>query len=56
MNYVNNTNLKPECVVILTDGEVGGNWGTEWSAPVLWVITKNKNITAAVGKTIHIED
>jgi len=56
MNYVNNTNMKPECVVILTDGEVGGNWGTEWSAPVLWVITNTRSITAAVGKTIHIED
>lgn len=56
MNYINNRNMKPECIVILTDGEVGDNWGTEWSAPVLWVITNTRNITAAVGKTIHIED
>ena len=55
MNYINNRNMKPECIVILTDGEIS-DWGTEWAAPVLWVIINNKNITAPVGKTIHIED
>lgn len=55
MNYINNRNMKPECIVMLTDGEIS-DWGTEWAAPVLWVIINNKNITAPVGKTIHIED
>jgi predicted metal-dependent peptidase len=56
MNYINNRNMQPECIVILTDGEVGDNWGTEWSAPVLWVITNTRSITAPVGKSIHIEE
>jgi len=56
MNYINNTSMKPECIVILTDGEVGGNWGTEWAAPVLWVIKGSSSITAATGKSIHIEE
>jgi predicted metal-dependent peptidase len=56
MNYSNNRNMKPECIVVLTDGEVGDNWGTEWSAPVLWVITNTRNITAPVGKSICIEE
>ena len=55
MNYINNRNMKPECIVMLTDGEIS-DWGTEWAAPVLWVIINNKNITAPVGKTIHIEE
>jgi predicted metal-dependent peptidase len=56
MNYINNRNMKPECIVILTDGEVGGNWGTEWAAPVLWVIKGPSSITAPVGKSICIEE
>lgn len=56
MNYINNTNMQPECVIILTDGEVGDNWGTEWAAPVLWVIKGNPDAMSPVGKTIHIED
>jgi len=55
-NYINNRNMQPECIVILTDGEVGGNWGTEWAAPVLWVIKGSSSITAPVGKSIHIEE
>jgi predicted metal-dependent peptidase len=55
MNYVNNRNIKPQCIIILTDGEVGGNWGTEWNAPVLWVVVGNRNIVAPVGTTIHME-
>ena len=48
-------NIKPECVVMLTDGEIWGNaWG-EWDSPVLWVIT-NKNIVSPVGQTINIKE
>jgi hypothetical protein len=47
-------NLKPECVVVLTDGYLGGDWGT-WDVPVLWAINGNKNATANVGVTIHID-
>jgi predicted metal-dependent peptidase len=50
--YLNEHGIKPECVVMLTDGYVGG-WGT-WSVPVLWCILNNKRATADVGKTVHI--
>lgn len=52
--YLKDKNLKPECIIILTDGEVGNDWGT-WDAPVLWVIVNNKSATAPTGKTINIE-
>jgi predicted metal-dependent peptidase len=55
MNYINNRNMQPECVVILTDGEIG-DWGTEWSAPVLWVVKNTRTIIAPMGKSIHIEE
>ncbi len=50
--YLNEHGIKPECVVMLTDGYVGG-WG-QWSVPVLWCILNNKKATADVGKTVHI--
>jgi predicted metal-dependent peptidase len=48
-------NIKPECVVMLTDGYLGGDWG-QWTVPVLWCILNNKSAQATVGTTIHIED
>ena len=54
MNYVNNRNMQPECVVMLTDGAIN-DWGNEWSAPVLWAIT-GRGITAPNGKSIQVGD
>jgi len=54
MNYVNNRNMQPECIVMLTDGAIG-DWGNEWTAPVLWAIT-GRGITAPNGKSIQIGD
>jgi predicted metal-dependent peptidase len=49
--------IKPDAVIVFTDGEVCG-WGeSEWDWPVLWGIYNPHNkITAPIGKTIHIED
>jgi hypothetical protein len=53
--YLEEKRIEPECIVILTDGEVP-NWGHNWNAPVLWVIKNDRHkITAANGKTIHIK-
>jgi predicted metal-dependent peptidase len=49
-------NIKPECVIMLTDGYVGGDWGNEWTAPVLWCIVGGNTDVAPNGKTIHIKD
>ena len=51
--YMREQNIMPDCVVVLTDGEVGGDWGGEWPVPVLWCIT-NKRISAPVGITTHM--
>lgn len=56
MNYLNQKNIKPECIVMLTDGCIGSDWGSEWPAPVLWVICGNSGTYAPVGKTVHIKD
>jgi hypothetical protein len=52
--YLREKQIKPDAVVVLTDGEVLG-WG-EWEVPVLWAIYNPSNtITAPVGKTIHVK-
>lgn len=53
--YLREHKLKPDCVVMLTDGCVGDDWGGDWPCPVLWVIVDNPSATAPVGKTIHID-
>ncbi len=52
--YLNEHGIKPDCIVMLTDGEVFGSWGTDWPAPILWCIADNKHITAACGATVHM--
>jgi predicted metal-dependent peptidase len=52
--YLKKHSLKPECVVVLTDGYVGSDWGTDWEVPVLWVVCGGNTAIAPNGKTIHI--
>ncbi len=54
--YINKHNMDAECIIILTDGYVGDDWGSEWKSPLLWVITQNAGVEADQGKTIHIEE
>lgn len=53
--YMNEHGIKPELVIVLTDGYLGGSWG-QWSVPVMWCIQGNKSAQADVGTTIHIEE
>ncbi len=52
--YLDKHGIKPECVIMLTDGYVG-QWG-DWEVPILWAICGGNKCTAPVGKTIHVED
>lgn len=50
--------MKPDCIIMLTDGEVP-NWGSDWPAPILWVIVnpwRGNSVYADCGQTIHLED
>lgn len=55
IEYMKEKGIKPEAVIILTDG-FNSNWGTDWNAPVLWTIVRNKGTDAPVGKTIHVRE
>jgi predicted metal-dependent peptidase len=54
--YLKDKGIKPECVIMLTDGYVGNDWGTDWEVPVLWTIAGNTNAVAPNGRTVHIND
>ena len=54
-SYLKDKRIAPECVIMLTDGYVGGDWGADWPAPTLWCITGGNKDVASNGKTIHIE-
>lgn len=55
MHYLKERNIKPEVIVMLTDGYIG-DWGDEWDAPILWAISNgSSDVLAPVGKTIHIK-
>ena len=53
--YLKEKNIQPECVIVLTDGYVGGDWGSGWTAPVMWCIVGGYDGNADNGKTIHIK-
>jgi predicted metal-dependent peptidase len=52
--YLKDKAIKPECVIMLTDGYVGDDWGGDWPCPVLWTIVAGNSDVAPSGKTIHI--
>ena len=54
VRYLKDEKIKPDAVILLTDGEIG-DWGT-WESPVLWLIANKDKITAPVGKTINVPE
>jgi predicted metal-dependent peptidase len=52
--YIQDKQLKAQCVIVLTDGSLGGSWG-EWQHPVLWAILDNKSAVPSVGQAVHIK-
>jgi predicted metal-dependent peptidase len=54
--YLTEKKIVPECIIILTDGYVGSDWGNDWTAPILWAIVGGNTDVSPNGKTIHIKD
>jgi len=51
--YMQAKGINPQAVIVLTDGYLGGSWGS-WNSPVLWCILDNARTTADNGTTVHI--
>jgi len=52
-DYLRTKGIKPQAVVMLTDGYVS-SWGV-WDVPVLWCVIGSK-IVPPVGRVVHVED
>jgi len=53
--YLKDNQIKPECVIVLTDGYIyGNNWGT-WNVPVLWTIVGGNKVVPPMGTTIYLD-
>jgi predicted metal-dependent peptidase len=53
-DYLRTEKIKPDAIIVLTDGEVG-SWGN-FDAPLLWAIHNRRNtIVAPTGRTIQLE-
>jgi len=49
--YMDEQGIEPTCSIVLTDGELGSDWGN-WRSPVLWAMTSR--VVAPVGTTIRL--
>jgi predicted metal-dependent peptidase len=54
--YLQEKNITPDVIVMFTDGYVSGDWGSNWPAPLMWVVHNNKRAMASHGITVHIGD
>lgn len=52
--YITQQAITAQAVIVLTDGYLGGSWGS-WSTPVLWCVLDNKSANPSVGKAVHIK-
>jgi len=52
--YLTEHGVKPQAAIVLTDGYLGGSWGS-WSCPVLWCILDNRSAKPNTGKHVHIK-
>lgn len=54
LQYMDKEDIKPDCIIIFTDGYVEQDWGgNKWPAPVLWCVS-TKGLIAPFGKTLYV--
>jgi predicted metal-dependent peptidase len=55
-DYMTAKGIKPQAVVVFTDGYLGNDWGKgKWTVPVLWCIDGNDSARPPMGKYVHIK-
>lgn len=53
--YLVSKNVQTECVVVFTDGYVESNIEWNHQAPLLWLVTQNKDFKAPTGKVVKFD-
>jgi len=53
--YIRDNNIKAEAAIVLTDGEVGNDFGGRWDLPLLWCFTNDHSPKPPVGKCVVVK-
>ena len=53
-SYIQEKQLNAQAVIVLTDGYLGGSWGT-WTHPVLWCLLNNRHAVPSVGSKVNVD-
>lgn len=54
LDYMKARDIKPDCIIVFTDGYVESDWGGDgWPAPVMWCVS-TKGVTAPTGKSLFV--
>ena len=53
-DYMVRERLKPDCLLVLTDGYVESQFDWRVESPTLWLVTQNKNFAPPVGRVINV--
>lgn len=54
LDYMRQQQIRPDCIIIFSDGYVENDWGGDgWPAPLLWAISV-KGMVAPIGKTLYV--
>lgn len=52
--YLDAKGIKPDCIIMFTDGYVEHDWGgNNWPCPILWCVSE-KHRVAPTGKTLYV--
>ena len=54
--YINKEQLKPECVIVFTDGYVESDPKWNIIPPTLWMVTQAKDWVPPSGKKVMVND
>jgi len=53
--YLKDKNVKPEAVIVFTDGYLGGGWGSWSGIPLLWCFIDNRSANPPYGKKLFVD-
>ena len=54
--WLRDNQVTPQIVLVFTDGFLGGDWGRNWGAPLLWLIKGNERAVPDEGKFVFLKE
>ena len=53
-DWINDRGEQPQAAVVITDGDIYGNWGN-WNCPVLWCVVGGSRVVPPFGKVVYVD-